>query len=166
MGRGAATEGGCAGRRPGYNVGMMDRRIVPAILSNDEEGLASLLRLAATFAPYVQIDFMERMLRQLPGKVFLILDRHPVHRSRSVTQWAAEQKDRIRLFFLPAYSPELNPDEFLNQDVKSNALGRRRPETRKEMISGLRSYLWSTQRRPAAVKNFFHAESVRYAAAM
>lgn len=122
--------------------------------------------LKERFTCDVQIDFMERMLRQLPGKVFLILDRHPVHRSRCVTQWAAEQRDRIRLFFLPAYSPELNPDEFLNQDVKSNALGRRRPETRTEMISGLRSYLWSTQRRPVAVKNFFHAKSVRYAAAM
>lgn len=74
------------------------------------------------------------------------------------------QRFCLPLFFLPGYSPHLNPDEFLNQDVKSNALGRQRPATRAEMIEGVRSYLRSTQRQPAIVQSYFQAESVRYAA--
>jgi len=55
------------------------------------------------------------------------VDGHPVHKARSVTRWLDEHREQIRIFFLPSYSPELNPDELLNQDVKSNALGRVRP---------------------------------------
>ena len=76
----------------------------------------------------------------------------------------AEPAARLELFLLPGYSPDLNPDEFPNQDVKSNALGRQRPATRAEMISGVRSYLRSTQRQPETVKSYFQADSVRYAA--
>ncbi|HUE12797.1 MAG TPA: hypothetical protein VMR25_01420, partial [Planctomycetaceae bacterium] len=60
--------------------------------------------------------------------------------------------------------PDLNPDELLNQDVKSNALGRQRPSNSTEMIDNLRSYLRSTQRQPQVVINYFQHESVSYAA--
>jgi transposase len=112
----------------------------------------------------VFIQFVTRLLRLRRRKVLLILDRHPAHRSAEVQRWLAQQADRLEVFFLPGYSPDLNPDEFLNQDVKSNALGRQRPATRTEMIDGVRSYLRSTQRQPTIVKSYFHAESVRYAA--
>ena len=56
--------------------------------------------------------------------MFLVVDGHPVHKARSVTRWLVEHREQIRVFFLPSYSPELNPDELLKQDVKSNALGR------------------------------------------
>ena len=98
-------------------------------------------------------------------KVFLILDGHPVHKAGKVKRWAERNADKIELFLLPSYSPDLNPDEFLNNDVKANALGRRRPSDRSEMIDDLRAYLRSTQRQPHIVARFFHAESVRYAAA-
>jgi hypothetical protein len=76
-----------------------------------------------------------------------------------------EARGRIAVFFLPGYSPDLNPDEFLNQDVNSNALGRQRPPTQTDLMAGVRSYLRSTQHQPEVVKRYFHAESVRYAAA-
>jgi len=76
----------------------------------------------------------------------------------------AERPDRLRLFFLPGYSPDLNPDEFLNNDVKSNALGRRRPREATELVTSVRSYLRSTQRQPAIVQSYFQAPSVQYAA--
>jgi len=66
---------------------------------------------------------------------------------------------------LPGYSPDLNPDELLNQDVKSNAVGRRRPANQQEMMATVRSYLRSTQRQPHIVRNYFNQEDVRYAAA-
>lgn len=116
------------------------------------------------FTAAVCIRFLRRLVRHAGRKVFLILDRHPVHRSAKVKRWLAANHGKIVLFFLPGYSPDLNPDEFLNHNVKSNALGRRRPANQTEMIAGIRSYLRSTQRQPAIVRNYFHAEPVRYAA--
>jgi transposase len=112
----------------------------------------------------VCIEFLRRLIRDVPRKIFLIVDRHPVHRSAKVRRWLDAHRKQIRLFFLPSYSPELNPDEMLNNDVKSNAVGRRRARTQDEMIENVRSYLWSTQRQPDIVRSYFHAPTVRYAA--
>lgn len=112
----------------------------------------------------VCIAFLRRLLRQVPQKIFLILDRHPVHKAAEVEHWLAARADRLRLFWLPAYSPELNPDELLNQDVKTNAVGRQRPRNREEMLGQVRSYLHSTQRRPDLVRNYFQGRHVQYAA--
>jgi len=73
------------------------------------------------------IDFLRRLIKHNKQKVFLIVDGHPVHRSRQVKRWVHRHRKRIRMFFLPGYSPQLNPDELLNQDVKTNAVGRNRP---------------------------------------
>ncbi len=127
-------------------------------------GELSFMVFKENFTVAVFIKFVRRLLRLRQRKVLLILDRHPVHLSAAVTGWLARHADRLELFLLPGYSPDLNPDEFLNQDVKSNALGRQRPATRAELIDGVRSYLRSTQRQPAIVKSYFHADSVRYAA--
>jgi hypothetical protein len=62
------------------------------------------------------------------------VDGHPVHRSGKVKNWLEEKAEHIRLFFLPGYSPELNPDELLNQDVKSNAVGKKRTHNQKELL--------------------------------
>lgn len=112
----------------------------------------------------VFLRFLRRLLRQHRRSVFLILDRHPVHRARTVQRWVAKRVRRLRVFFLPAYSPELNPDEYLNQDVKSNALGRQRPRHQAEMVGTVRASLRSRQRRPAHVRSYFRAEPVQYAA--
>ncbi len=116
------------------------------------------------FTGKVFLRFLKRLVRHVRRRIFLIVDRHPVHRAVKVTKWLAEHAAKIRLFFLPSYSPELNPDELLNQDVKSNALGRQRPWNRSEMIANVRGYLRATQRRPDIVRRFFHESHVRYAA--
>jgi transposase len=116
------------------------------------------------FTTKVALEFLRRLLRHSRRKLFLIWDGHPVHRSRAVKRWIKDHADRIEMFFLPGYSPELNPDELLNQDVKTNAVGRRRPSDELEMISNVRSYLRSTQRRPDIVRAYFQEEHVRYAA--
>ena len=117
------------------------------------------------FTAAVFIRFLERLLKSSPHKVYLIVDRHPVHRSKQVKHWLEEHKEQIRMFFLPSYSPELNPDEYLNNDVKGTVLGRRRSRNLKDLMTNLRSYLHSTQKRPDIVRNYFHAHHVRYAAA-
>ncbi len=80
------------------------------------------------FTAAVMIEFLRRLVRQCKQKIFLIVDGHPVHRSRAVRQWLERYADRIRLFFLPAYSPELNPDELLNHDVKEDCCGTTTPQ--------------------------------------
>jgi len=112
----------------------------------------------------VFLDFLKRLVRQVKRKIFLIIDGHPVHRARKIKQWQKENARRIRIFFLPGYSPELNPDEMLNNDVKSNSVGRRRARTQPELISNVRGFLRHRQNQPHIVRNYFNEEHVRYAA--
>lgn len=112
----------------------------------------------------VFIEFMRRLLKQAKGKLYLIVDGHPVHRSAAAKKFAADNAERLRLIRLPGYCPELNPDELLNQDVKTNALGKSRPTNKAEMVAGLRSHLHRRQKQPHVIRNLFQEKHVRYAA--
>jgi transposase len=116
------------------------------------------------FTAPVFIRFLRRLIKHARRPVFLIVDRHPVHRSQAVRRWLKQNRGRIRLFYLPPYCPDLNPDEMLNQDVKTNAVGKRRPHNQAELMRNLRGYLDRRRARPHLVKRYFHEESVRYAA--
>ena len=116
------------------------------------------------FDAAVFLMFLKRLLRQIDHQVFLIVDRHPAHRAKKVRAWVATHSEQIELFYLPPYSPELNPDEMLNQDVKSTAVRRRRPRTQKQMLQNVRTHLRARQRKPELVKKYFEEEHVRYAA--
>jgi transposase len=118
------------------------------------------------FTGPVFLDFLKRLVKDARGrKILLILDGHPAHRARVVRDWAAANGALIELHFLPGYSPELNPAECLNQDVKTNALGKRRPISVTQLKTDVRRFLRSCQRRPAKVARYFHERHVRYAAA-
>ncbi len=108
------------------------------------------------------LRFLKRLVGSTRRKVFLIVDGHPAHK---VEPWVQFHRHQIRLFYLPKYSSELNPDELINNDVKNNAVGRRRARTPNELEDNMRSYFRSTQNQPQIVKAYFQEESVRYAAA-
>jgi transposase len=144
-------------------TGQRFRYNVISTLTN--QGILRFRVFQENFNGEVFINFLRRLVRDRGKKVYLIVDRHPVHISRKVQQWVERHRTEIRLIYLPPYSPELNPGEFLNQDVKTNAAGRWRPSTKGQMMKNLRGYLRSTQKCPNVVQRFFHAESVRYAAA-
>ena len=120
-----------------------------------DRGQLSFMVFQEHFTAGVCLRFLRRLVRHAGRKVFLVLDRHPVHRSAKVKRWLAANSAKIAGFFLPSYSPDLNRDELLNQDVKRNALGRQRPANWTEMIADLRFYLRSTQREPGMVKSYF-----------
>lgn len=128
-------------------------------------GQLTFMVFTGNFNWKVLLKFLRRLVRQAEAKIFLIMDRHPAHRKTEVQKWLANHAHQIQRFFLPPYSPELNPDEMLNHDVKSNALGRKRSATQQEMIVDLRAYLRRRQHQPEVVKRYFHAPSVRYATA-
>src|SRR5919201_985284 len=114
----------------------------------------------------VFIDFLGRLLRDCGGrKVHLIVDGHPVHHAKLVSAWVGRHAERIELHFLPGYSPELNPVELLNHDVKANAAGRRRPRSASELRNELHGYLRWRQRHPEVLVRFFNYPTTCYAAA-
>jgi transposase len=130
----------------------------------NNQGRLYFMLFAENFTSKVMLTFLRRLIRQVSGKVFLLMDNHPVHRSGAIKRWLDKHVERIELFLFPSYSPELNPDELLNHDVKANAVGRKRPRTRHEMMENVRRYLQRRQRQPEIVRHFFQEKNVAYAA--
>jgi hypothetical protein len=87
-----------------------------------------------------------------------------VQRSAAAKKFVAHNAQRLRLIHLPGYCSQLNPDELLNQDVKTNALGKSRPANKADMIAAVRSHLHRRQKQPRVIQNLFHEKHVRYAA--
>jgi transposase len=147
-------------KRTGQRFGV---NLISAI---SNEGLLRFRLFTGSFAGPVLVDFLQRLVGDLAGrKVHLIVDGHPVHRAKLVSGWVAQRPTRIQLHFLPGYSPELNPVELLNNDVKANAAGRRRARTVVELTGELRAYARRRQRHPEVVARFFAHPDTCYAAA-
>ena len=139
---------------------------VNMISAISNQGLLRFRLFVGSFTGAVFLDFLRRLLRDCEGrKVHLIVDGHPVHRAKLVSAWVGRHAERIELHFLPGYSPELNPVELLNHDVKANAAGRRRPRSAGELREELHGYLRRRQRQPQVVVRFFDHPTTRYAAA-
>src|SRR5712692_4936679 len=127
-------------------------------------GALAFMVFQGKFQNPVFIEFMKRLLRQVKGKLYLIVDGHPVHRSVVAQRFVADHAERLRLIRLPGYCPELNPDELLNQDVKTNALGKSRPTNKAQMMASTRSHLYRRQKQPHVIRNLYQEKHVRYAA--
>lgn len=112
----------------------------------------------------VFIDFLKRMIRTTDRKVFLIVDGHPTHKAKKVGKFLETVTDRLELFFLPPYSPELNPDEYVWNDLKNNSLGRKAITGIEQMKREVISYLRFIQKTPERVRSYFQAPTTAYAA--
>lgn len=112
----------------------------------------------------VFITFLKRLIAQRTRKLLWIVDRHPVHRSEAVQQWLHEHQDKIELHLLPPYSPQLNPAEYLNCDVKQGVHSK--PPTRNlRQLKGLvSSHLHKLQKLPTRIMKYFQHPSITYAA--
>jgi transposase len=110
----------------------------------------------------VFIDFCRRLLRDAPGPVFLVLDGHPVHRSKAVKQFAKSTGGRLRLCFLPGYSPELNPDEWVWKHVKHDRIGRAGVTSPDDLKAKALAALHRLQRLPQLIQGFFRDPNLRY----
>jgi len=109
------------------------------------------------------IDFMRRLISDTKRKVFLVLDNLRIHHARKVKEWLEKHKEEIEVFFLPPYSPEYNPDEYLNSDLKRGIGNRPMPHSVKDIVHNVRSHMKQLQLNPDKVKSFFKAPSVCYA---
>ena len=110
------------------------------------------------------IKFMERLIKDADKKIFLIVDNLKVHHSYMVRDWLKEHESKIEIFFLPSYSPELNPDEYLNCDLKDGVHSGVPARTKKELKQKAISHLRKLQKLPGRVKKYFKHPKSAYAA--
>lgn len=108
-------------------------------------------------------EFLKRLMYNAEKKIFLILDGHPVHRSTKVKKFVESTEGKLRIYYLPPYSPELNPDEQVWNNVKGK-MGRSTIKGPNELESKVRGHLIALQRTPEKIRMFFQEPNVRYAA--
>ena len=110
------------------------------------------------------IEFLVLLIKGSPKKVFLILDNLRVHHSKPVKAWLAKHKERIEVFYLPSYSPDLNPDERLNADLKHALGSRTQVRTKDKLKEVTKSHMDMLAHNPQRVRSYFQDPRVKYAA--
>jgi transposase len=113
------------------------------------------------FNSQVFIIFLRQLIKKSKRKIFLIVDNYSPHKTKQVKQWLQNNKERIKIFFLPSYSPELNPDELLNQDIKTNAVGKQKASNAYELRHNVTSHLKKLSKNK--IISFFQHEQTKYA---
>ena len=109
-------------------------------------------------------EFLRRLMQRAKRPVFLILDGHPMHKSKLVRECEQSYGGKLKLFFLPPYSPELNPDEQVWHDLKSNAIGRSEIMSREDLEAKVVTHLEKLKGLPRKIRSFFQLPTTRYAA--
>jgi len=112
----------------------------------------------------VLLRFMKRLIKDAGRKVFLVLDNLRVHHATLVKAWLARHVEKIEVFYLPAYSPDLNPDEYLNCDLKAGIRSAAPARNQSELTSKVQSHMRMLQKRPERVAKYFKHPAIRYAA--
>lgn len=108
------------------------------------------------------ITFLKRLIYKSESPIFLIVDGHPVHKSATVRKFVEETEGRLRLFFLPPYSPHLNPDEMVWGYLKHHKIGRMAISGPDDLRKNVFSVLRSLQKHTAKVAGFFRAKDTQY----
>jgi transposase len=110
----------------------------------------------------VFVEFLTKLTHDAPGPVYLILDNLSVHKAKIVKDYVDSLEGRLKLFFLPSYSPELNPDEWVWKNVKNDQVGRTGIERKSELYGVVTRALERLQRLPETVRGFFRDPSLAY----
>jgi len=166
--------GSAADEHPGYGYAREGRRAtmeVPqphihmnqiAAISNT--GAVRFMTYSRTMNAALFLVFLDRLLRSTTGKIYLIVDRLRAHRTAGVAEWAATHHDRIELFYLPRRAPELNADEYLNNDLKGRINDQGLPDSKEELRSRIQRFMRGLLHLPEHVKSYFRHPCVQYAA--
>ena len=112
----------------------------------------------------ILIDFFMRLTTDAKRKVVIILDNLRVHHCKPVKEWLEEHKAMIDVYYLPAYSPELNPDEYLNCDLKAGVHSGVPARDKKQLREKASKHMRMLQKKPNRVRSYFEHEKIRYAA--
>lgn len=152
------------GQTPVLVLSQARRERINLISAITRQGLLRFMLYHNTFTADVLITFLNRLIRDSKRKVFLVLDNLRVHHSLKVRTWLATRRDRIELCFLPRYAPELNPDEYLNADLKARMSAGEPVRDRDHLQRKVTSHLRSIQKQPSRVQSYFNANPIQYAA--
>lgn len=152
------------GKTPVLVLSQSKRSRINLISAITNQGRMRFMMYRDTLSAEVLIRFLERLIREAGRKVFLILDNLRVHHSRKVREWLADKLDKIELFFLPSYAPELNPDEYLNADLKARMSAAEPVRDAAHLRHKVISHLRSIQKQPARIRSYFKAKRIKYAA--
>ncbi|VAW10583.1 Mobile element protein [hydrothermal vent metagenome] len=117
------------------------------------QGRVEFMIYSGTMNSDMFIEFLEQFVKKQKTKRYLILDNLSVHHSKPVKQWVEEHSDALELFFLPSYSPEKNPDEYLNCDLKQGSPMKPAPENQDKPTQNLNQHLKMLQQNPNRAKN-------------
>jgi transposase len=110
------------------------------------------------------IIFLRRLTKDAGQKVVLIVDNLKVHHAKPVKSWVAAHAHEIELCYLPAYAPDHNPDEYLNNEVKQKLRQQPQPASKDQLLEKTRAVLRAIQRSPQRIRAYFKPPAVRYAA--
>jgi len=108
------------------------------------------------------IEFLKRLIHNAPHPVFLVVDRHPSHRAKKVLAFVRSTEGRLRLFFLPPYAPDLNPDEHVWNHLKNHGVGKQAIRSRDQFRKVVLGHMRSLQRLPDLIRSFFRDSHLRY----
>ena len=140
------------------------RQKLSMIATVTNQGKTRWMIIDETFDAQKLIEFLQALIKDAGKKVFLILDNLRVHHSKLVKAWVDEREDKIELFYLPSYSPELNPKERLNAGLKQE-MGKRVPvRTKAKLRDAANEHMMKLEQNPERVMSYFQDSRVRYAA--
>src|SRR5262245_19086355 len=119
-----------------------------------------LLDVALNAAPF--IDYLKALLHDIRGRVFLVLDQHPVHKAKEVTTFVESAGGRLTLCFLPGYAPDLNPDEWVWKAVKHDGVGKARAFNEPQLRAAVGRAVDRLVEYPAIIRGIFSDPKLAY----
>lgn len=140
------------------------RHKLSMIASVTNQGKARWLIVDGNFNHERLIQFFDLLIKDTPRKVFLILDNLGVHHCKPVKAWLAAHGQHIEVFYLPSYSPELNPEERLNADLKHVIRSKVPVRTKAKLHAATEAHMHDLATQPERVKSYFQDSRVKYAA--
>lgn len=143
------------------NANRTSTNMISAITS---QGTVRFQIFDGTMNADILIDFCKRLIKSAGRKVYMILDNLRVHHAKVFKAWLAKHMNEIEIFYLPSYSPELNPDEYLNCDLKAGVHSGKPARTKTQLKKKVLSHMRMLQKKPHRVAKYFKHEKICYAA--
>jgi DDE superfamily endonuclease/Winged helix-turn helix len=152
------------GQTPEIRPSERKRERLNFIASVSRLGHVQFMRYTCNLTVNILIKFLQRLIHQQLHKRFWITDRHPIHLNPSVKKWLEARSQQLEMFNLPTYSPQLNPVEDLNGDVKQGVHDKPPSRNLDQFKQRLIAHLRKLQKLPARIRSYFHHPSIAYAA--
>jgi transposase len=161
-----------ADHHPGYSYARRGQRAkmavprphirVNQISALGVEGTVAFMTYTKSFSEAVFIQFLEQLIKDAKKKILLIVDQLPAHKTEAVAEWIEQHKDKIEVFYLSTYSPELNPVEYMNNHMKAEVNKAGLPDDRPTLLSRIVAFMGDLAKAPHKVLSYFQHPAVQY----